>query len=193
MREGKPLGHDADDGVAVMVERDVAADDVAIGAEDRLPGFMAQHHDVSSGLLLVAKKAPPHHGVDPQHAEEIGADGLRLQLPGSAFAGQGVVVVVIRGERLEGMIARAPVKEIRIAEAVSDVGLARRSVQHQRRHQAVRLGKRQRAQQYGVDQAEDGGGGADAQGQGQNGGQREGGTLAQLAYGKAKVLQQLAH
>ena len=52
---------------------------------------------------------------------------------------------------------------------------------------------RQRLQQHGVDDGEDGGVGADADGEGQDGGRREAAVLPQQAEGEAGVLEQAFH
>jgi len=51
------------------------------------------------------------------------------------------------------------------------------------RNQAIRLGIRQRTQQYRIHHAKDGGGSADAEAQRQNGRHRESGPVAQRPQG----------
>jgi len=57
-------------------------------------------------------------------------------------------------------------------------------------HELLRGGHRQRADDEGVEQAEDGGVGADSERQGQNGGGRESGVLAQHAQRVSEVLEE---
>src|ERR1035437_3610306 len=69
---------------------------------------------------------------------------------------------------------------------------ARHAVCGEREDQAVRIFLRERAQQDGVGHAEDGGAGADAEGDGQNGGGRKDGALAQPAECVREVTKQHA-
>ena len=57
----------------------------------------------------------------------------------------------------------------------------------------VGLGKRERAEEDGVDEGEDGGGGADAEGEGEDGKGGEAGMLAELAEGETEVLGEEVH
>ncbi len=92
----------------------------------------------------------------------------------------------IGGHAGDRMASRAPVEEIRVTQRLSGVrGRPRLDIRLLRPHQALRIGKWQRPQQHGIQQAEDGGGRTDAQCQGQNGRNRKAGTLAELADGKA--------
>ena len=58
-RELEALRHHPDNGVALVIERDGAAHDVAGGAEMLTPTSVAQHYDTrAAGLLVVGGEVP---------------------------------------------------------------------------------------------------------------------------------------
>ena len=145
--------HDADHRVGAPVQRDLASDDVRIAAEPARPQAVAEHRDaVAARLVLMGKERPPQEGLHAEGPEEVGRhrDGVQ-ELGAAGRRGQPRHAVEVAGQRLEDVAAFLPVDVV-----------ARRDQERGRRigllhgHQPVRLGVRQRPQQHGVHEAEDG-------------------------------------
>src|SRR5947209_12847328 len=100
---------------------------------------------------------------------------------------------MIRSNALEDVVLRAPVKEIRIRKGAHRHGPTRTLCHLRKEHQAVGLGKWQRAQQDGVHDAENSGIRADSQGQSDDCNNGECRRLAQHAYSVANVLEKGVH
>ena len=79
----------------------------------------------------------------------------------------------------------------RCGDDVEIAGTLAKGFPHQ--HQAVRMGKWQRLQQRVVDHAKDGGVGANAQGQGQHGDNREARVSGEVAKAVTDVLKKSCH
>jgi hypothetical protein len=94
----------ADDGEAAVVQRDIAADDLRVGAELTLPEAVAEHGDVVTAQLLVFRR---------EEAAEVRAEGQRLEktrrgdAAGQPFASvfylQDESPTATHTERLEGL------------------------------------------------------------------------------------------
>jgi hypothetical protein len=92
-------------------------------------------------------------------------------------------------EELGGLLAQVAIIRRR-ERPVVDVAITQLAPY---RHQPLRVGIRQRAQQHGVDDAEDGRAGADPQCDGDGGDGREAEVLAQASDRVGQVLQQRVH
>jgi hypothetical protein len=103
--------------------------------------------------------------------------------------------VVVRRERLEGVALPPPVKEIGIgiADRVrgGDVGGrdSRGKLKSVDGNEFVGVGERERAKEDAIDQAEDGGGGSDAERQCEDSGQGEPWAAAKIANSEDRVLE----
>ncbi len=174
-RHRKGGRHHTDDGVRLAVERERAADGVGRAAEMALPESGAEHHDMAAPRRVLfreehaAEKRLGANGLEEPVAHGAGDDGFR-----AAAAGQ--------RERTES-IQRHAIEEARVALPVVEIRGGHREARHpgKRRlrrhvkdaHQPIRLVERQRSQQHRVDDAEDGGVGADAERQDRDDGDRE--------------------
>ena len=77
MREGEPRRHDADDGVHVAAEAELAPDDRGIAPEARLPDVVADHENVGrAGALVLRQQVAAEHRLHARHelahAERLG-------------------------------------------------------------------------------------------------------------------------
>src|SRR5215510_13205376 len=82
--ESKTRRRDADDGVALSVERDAPANDGRVASESPPPQSVTQnHHTVVSRPILFIEKGAPQSGLNVEQREEAGRnegpdDSLRL-------------------------------------------------------------------------------------------------------------------
>src|SRR5579862_717296 len=154
---------------------------------------MAEHDGVLAGVLVGEHEVPTELGMNAEDAEKVRGDDVSFEdSSGASGIGEGGRVVVICGDGAKGVILAAPVEEIGEAETLRrecscPVVLVLET------HEPVGLGEWQRTQQNRVDQAEDAGGCADSESQGEDGGEGEARAFAQLAYGETKVLKKIVH
>jgi hypothetical protein len=112
--ERKPFRHHADDGGGLAVEADGLAHDVGRASEVALPDAVADERDLSGSLGVVGGgQVAPHHGHDPERAQEVlghvGAGvALRLPVDGQVDGGAGDV----GGEQLERFLLRPQLLEV---------------------------------------------------------------------------------
>ncbi len=182
-------GQDADDLVRPAIEGERLADRVALAAEVRLPEAVGEDDDGrSAGLVFVGHERPPHGRLDAEHREEVPRHHERLDLLGVAQAGDRVGVADRHREVAEHLLALAQDLVARPGEAgLVDALLGGRGVDLD---EPLGLLVRQRLQEDRLDEAEDGGVGADAEGERGDRDGGEPGRLLQRADGVAKRLHE---
>ena len=181
---------DADDGVEFAIHVDFAADDVRIGAEMVAPELVGEDDDVIfSGDGFVGGEVAAEEGLFFDNFVEIaGRHEGALDALG-AFAGGDIEISVAGGAHgLEDGIFALPLEEIAGGGDVAFTGDFRPDD-----HELAGMRVGERGEQRGVDDAEDGGIGADAESQGEHGDRGEAGIFAEEAEAKAKVAQQVGH
>ena len=157
-------GEDADDGDAVAVETDCLADDARIGAEGAHPDAMAEDGGLRSFELFVGLgEVAADLWRDAERVEEICCDDALEDLLW-AIAGEirWAWVVVQGDEAVEGLIPGAIVEEV----GWRDVGEIAEGEFAVEPDEAVGVFEGERAKDDRVDDAEDGGVGADAESEG---------------------------
>ena len=184
---GKARRSHAHDGVGRAVDGQHRAHHRRLAAEPALPVVVAQHHHrVGPGRrVVVASEQAPAVGRQPQHLEVVGADRpaegeIAASLPRHPLAActtEATSPACWAARSWKRLVLRAQPLEQRIREQLQPARLERPAKRPLGRvgehHQLLGRGHRQRPQQGGVDQAEDGGVGADAQRQRQHHRQRE--------------------
>ena len=154
--------HDADHGVGRAAELHGAADDVWVLREAALPETVAEHDGLGgAGEVFAFGPEAAGGGLCLQCAEEAGCDESAGDLLGIAGAGEEHAAVFVEADFLKRAVLGAP---------VGVVGHRHRTVVHPEEvglfpdgDEAVGLGEGQRAQQGGIDHAEDRGIGPDRQ------------------------------
>jgi hypothetical protein len=187
----KPRRHNADAGIRMAVEFEGSADDAGLAVEVGLPHVVAEHgHVVFAGLVFARAVGAAEDGRDAEDIEEIvrSLDPLQRNRTGGRLE---IDALIRRDARDSGedVVLRAEVFETGQGERLG-VALARERL---RDVDAIRLTIRQRAQDHRINDAEDGGGCADAERQSQNRNQSESGRFAQLAKGVANILEDRFH
>jgi hypothetical protein len=191
--EGETLGHDADDGSRHATSAEGLADGGGIAVEIALPRAPGE-----DDFTVVAvggfdgEKGAAEDGMNAEHVEEVGfdieaADDFRVV----SGRGEAVGVVLDEGDTGEGFGIALPVEEMRGVVGQRAGGqLGHVFAQHD---EAVGTGEGEGLEQDRVDDREDGGDGADAEGQGEDGGEREAWRFAESAGAEAQVLQEALH
>jgi hypothetical protein len=176
-------GENADHGERMAVDADGRADDRRVGAEAPAVRPVGEHHDGRRPrVVLVRVEEPPDLRIDPEHVEEVrGDEGGRHALwrpparreMGGRPVGEG-------GERGEGrgLVPVIGVDRERLVRVVL-VGLVGG---HHANELLWALGV-QRAEEHGVDHAEDGGRRADPERQGEDDEERGPGVAPDRAKG----------
>jgi hypothetical protein len=183
----------ADDFVRLAVECDVLPDDAPVAAEAPLPDSVIEHHDASAaGLLFLGSEVTAERGRDAQHAEEgCGDVGDTNLFRFAGAAGQRLPRAPLRGNPVEDLLARAPVEEVGWRHDVVVFPFFRTAFPDH--HEFAGAGVGQLAKQHGVDDAEDGAVGADAEREGDDDEGGEPGVSDEHPACVAPVLQQCAH
>ncbi len=176
--DAEPFGHDADDLARARLNRDASSDDGAIAAEAAPPITVAEHHDARRTRDLIGgRQRASEHRLDAERRERAvgrpqAAHLLRLGDAGDGRRPGKPDADVLEGAIVLGVREVHRWREAEVAGQVRHPGCARGGVPD--RDQAVWLRVGQRPEKHAVDDAEDGGVGADADGQRQedHGGER---------------------
>jgi hypothetical protein len=184
-------GKDADDAMGLAVEKDGATYDAGTRAEAASPILMAEHDDeVAAGLVFVGVEGATDNRMNAEERKETrGCEG-GLHATGITLAGEIETGGHVDVDGHFGKAAIVGLKVLEIAGRETELGPSRH-VSVRDFDQTLRLEIRERPEKRGVDGAEDGGVGADAESQGQDGDGGEPWRLAQHAEGEAKVLQKV--
>ncbi len=188
--EGEILRHDADDGPRLMIELNGLADEVARTTEATLPEGVAQQHIVVSARFIAADKVTAEDRGDAEGSEGISRDDAAVYLFRSAARlVEQELLVSEDPDGSERVILNAPVEEVWIRGVIGYDGrtCGVLLIQGSESHEPVGLREGQRREQNRVYQAEDGRGGADAEGEREHHAEGERGGLAELAQGEAEV------
>ena len=192
IHEPETLREHADDLARRAVHGDQPPDDARVASELALPVAVAQHHHFGAAVLIVPlRERPADQRLDAEERQEAMGRAQRVEALGLGESGDGDGAAV--PDRDVGQRPRLlPVRDVvgnRRVEVV-DVDAGRRLPEA---HQTVGIAERQRLQEHGVDDAEDGHIRADPQGQGEHGRQREHRRTGQPAGGVAHVAHQVVH
>ena len=186
----EPGRHDANDGPGAAIELHGASDDGGVRTEASLPQAVAQDDDgvALRHFVLFRKEGPPKGGAHSKQVEVRLGDNLRPDALGFIDTGERHGAGIERGHGLEGAALGAPIEVIgKGGAAALDLGALHVAPEF---HQSRRFGIGQRAENDGIDDAEDRRVGADPECQGERGDDSEAGTLAQRARGVAEILAQ---
>ena len=183
--------HDADHGVRFVVYRDRPSHYRRICVIEASPGGVAEKHDTGrAGSVLVGAKETSELRPNAEKWEEVGGDELPLEPRGLGALSDGNAPTRVRGDRGEGVRLIAPVEVIQVREAVAVAVLG---VEVPERHEAIRVGKGEWAQNDRVEAGKERRVGRDAHSEANDCDEREGGVLPQRAAGVANVLEEAVH
>ena len=187
-REPEPVRHHPDDGVRRPVERNRAGQDAGIRRESPPPETLGDHHDTHPRDVFVDERAAVIC-LDPQRVEEMASHANRSQALGLVDAGQIQSVGPDPREAVERAAAPDEIVDIarRPGQPIEPGALLDLRAVAPHHCQPIRLGKRQRADESGIDNTEDRDVGSDAQGERDDGDEREARALTERADGDAEV------
>jgi hypothetical protein len=158
-----------------------------VGVEAPRPQPVAQHHHVRPPrLVLLGEEGPPERRPDAEHAEEAVADARAHHALGRPVVGQVEARAADGRERREAPRLALPDGDGGEGRAAGLVVPGLRDLDD-----ALVLRERQRAEHDGVERAEDGGRGPDAQREHQHRGEVDGGRAAQGARAEGEVLPEV--
>ena len=184
-----------DDGQRIAVEHDLPADHGGVGGEARLPVTVTQDGDRVAALhkIVLRVEDAAQGGAHAQDREVIAGDEFARDQFGPAFVSQAEAVAEAAEHSLEDLVLVAEILVHgignRVAAGVASVVRSARREQHQ----LFRVAHRQQLQDQLIDQREDGGIGADSQGEREHRDGREQGRFAQGAERVAQVLNEISH
>ena len=164
--EAKGGRQDTDDAARMPVENDRLADHARVGAEPSLEETVAEEDDrARAGVVVVRQKIPPQDRPHSERREEVVSDVPATEAFGAVHPGEVELRLLHGGQGLERSVLVAPVDIVRPGHrhAGEQLGLL---VQ---KDEAVGVAVRQRAQEDGVDRAEDRRVRAETEGQRDNG------------------------
>src|SRR5215472_13218674 len=183
--------HYSDDRVFLVIQLDLPVNHMGIGGEVALPESKAEDHNVIvTSFVLISRPSAPQQGTGAKEGKEI-----RFSWSSDYMLGPAYITQVVSGrpgiERhvLKAVGLRFPVKEIRAGKRV----VTGRGFSFEEPHELAGIVKRKRAQQDCVNDAEDGGVSADAEGQGDNCHGGEPASFPEVAKTEAKILQNGSH
>ena len=185
----------ADNRQRPAVDHDLLSDDAGVRAETRPPIAVAEHGQRMAALNQVVGSGehPAHRRADAEHRKviarhEIGADQFRAALERRAHGTR------VRAEHAaEDLVLVADLLIHRVGEPVRPVVAAIVFAASGQHHQLLRISHRKRLQDELVDQCEDRGVGADAQGQRKHRYGQKNGRLAQSTQGIPEISQDCGH
>jgi hypothetical protein len=194
VRAREALRRDADHGERAPVDGHRAPDDARVGAEALAPQPVAEHDDRArhGRGVLVGDEEAPERGAHAEHREVVPRD----ELAPDGEAGRAAALHhrrrgAVGDDALQPACPRAEVEVVRVGARpvapVADAVLGPLARVHA--HELPGPLDGERPQEERVDEAEDDGVDADAQGERADGGQREAGRLHELAQRITNVLQ----
>ena len=191
----EPLRHDADEGGGNAVEDEGLADEARVGAEPPRPHLVVHDEDGRrAGLRVVRRERAAQRGGHAQEVEHVAGDEAAVELLGALGGRVDLVLERARDDFFKRLDLRLVVEELRELEVPAPARARPGRIVDLDLHQAVDVGvHRVRVHQDVLDDAEHRGGGADAQGQGQDGERREGRLLAESPGRVADVLPDGVH
>jgi hypothetical protein len=185
-RAAEPPRRHADHRERRAVERQRLADDCRIPAQAALPEPMAENYHRRRLLAFLGQEPAAECRPCAKDGEIVARHHLRRDL---LRLGAAAPVDLREGKRRhpgEHLVLVANVLVVEMGEGESArIAL----IDHEHRHQPIRLGDRHRLEHDRVDHAEDGGIGADAERQRQRGDGSEGGTLREHAKAVTEILE----
>jgi len=182
--------HHADDGVGLGVQLDALADHAGRAPIVPLPERLAEDGDaIGAWCPFFRREHPADERAGAQHREQVCRGPHARHVERLAAAGERVPQLPERCHRRHRTRLLLPVEE---RERRDQIGAAVRILFPQH-HQARRVLVGELVQQDGLDHAEDGGVGADAEHQREDRHRRERRLPSQRAKGVADIADQVAH
>jgi hypothetical protein len=188
--KGEAGRENADDLIGDAAKVDALTDDGGRCGEAAFPEAFAEDGDgASSEMIVVAGKGAAEDGLNAEGGEEGCGNHEAVEAFGFGGAGKVVVLVAVDGHGGEGFAGPLPVKEVGIA----DGGAVHAGILLVDGDEPAGIWVGQRIEDDSVDDGEERGIGADAEGQGEDGDGGEAGGFEEHAQGVTQVLEKNGH
>ena len=198
------FGGNASDGNGLGVDKESAADNRAIASVGTLPSFVAhdRHNGSAFAIVLIGKEAADVRAQTESAkviaGDEFAHDGACVFLGAIAANGDGTIAeacldgreIFELGEILSEELIRGSGKE-GIVAAIAGAGRDTAVVGVAEADEGGGISDGEIFEKDGVDESEDGGVGANAEGEGEDGGGGEARSFGELTRGEAEVLCEL--
>lgn len=149
------VGHHPQNRKRSRTHRDLAAEDVRIARKRALPQLVTDHHDIRrAGFRFLRRESATEHWRDTEGCEEIAIDRDAIQFLRFTHAGQHRPCAAVGRDRAEAAALRAEIEHVRQRPGFARIRIVRRRAPDI--HELLGMWKRQRAQEHGIDDAEDG-------------------------------------
>ena len=190
----KAWWHDSNQSAGRPIQHKCRVDKTGIGVETVDPCLVAEDEDRRSGGLVVCRL----HGAaeergHPQEFEGARRDQAAAKTICTFTVGVEDVKSVVADGAVKHVVLRHVVQELRAAVAAAASRLVALGVMNCHRIEALRVRVWERLHEDVFDDAEDGGGGADAQGESNHGHDGEAGVLLEVSSCVEEVLPDRAH
>ncbi len=174
---------------------DLAADDVGVGGETGFPVAVTQDRDGVAALdeIVLRGEDAPHGRAHTEHGEVIAGDEFTGDELCASFVGQAEGVAEAAEHALEDLVL---VAEILVHGVGNRVGAGIAAIVRTaggEKDELLGIAHRQELKNQLIDQREDGGIGADSQGEREHCDGSEQGRFAQGAKGVAQILNEVSH
>jgi hypothetical protein len=184
--EQKAGRQDARDQHLTPLNRGCAPDDARVALKPPLEVCVRKDEDIA----LARSRQSAEDGTRRRYVPEVVAHPDEPRLLGGFRRHHRLLRALVRGELLEGCGRLFP-PDLKIGEADRLHATRQSDAIHRHRHEAIRVRIRERPQQHGVEDAEDDGIQADAEGEREDHHRAEGRCAPQHAQAVARVLGQL--
>src|SRR6267154_5899149 len=186
--------HDADKRTLRSIKDKGLVDDRGIGAEPRHPGFVAHDkHRRRTGFIVSGLSDAAEQRGNAQKLKGAGGDEAAIKAFGTLAGAVKDIEAIVGDDTVEDMILFDIVEEFGTGIAAAAAGFVALGVMDLDRNKAGGICVWERLHQDIFDDTENGGGGANAEREGDGGNDCETATLAQVAQGEAYVLAECAH
>lgn len=186
--EGRLRGHDADDGVRLRVQGHGFSDHGGIGGEAFFPKRVAEDDGANARLHVGGGEKAAVDRAQTENGKEIFGHFGAFEMAGSSVTGEFLGGILKDGDGGKGSGGGADIGDIGKRDA--EKGKVKEGAARRKIDEAGRMREWERAEEDGVDDREDGGVGTDAESEGEDRDEGEGGRFFEETQGKAGVAKE---
>jgi hypothetical protein len=185
--EGEILSENADDGEGLAVDAESLTENVGTAAVATGPGAVGEKGGgrLAEGVFIWSEEAA-ESGFGTEHGEEIRGEPDNTDALGRAIASEIFIATDGDGDLFQSGVVALDIEVLGSGEPVLRNVEARGTVPEN--DEAIRIGEWKRAKEQGVGDGKDGSIGANADGEGEDGGENEAGRAPEIAEGDGEVL-----
>ena len=189
-RKLKAARHDSDDDIRFAIEKNFAAEDLGVAMKARLPGGVAEDSNGDAVRVLLISENATKERLNAKRCEYTGGHAGVIDLGGLADTGELVTIRFVAADSSKALGVPRVVDDVGSGDAGFAVAVdfgAFDGVGNDDEFIGIR--ERQGAQQHAFDDGEDSRGGANAEGEHENGRGRESWAFEQMTDSDLQVTQ----